>query len=107
MFAGAPNMPGNRRKAAVRIPLRCVSCGSCFSTVKADQRQRHMNAAAIARTGRKRVRIESAESLMDPFNYCNRRADDNTPSLSCTAGGTRRVSRAAGGELQSPDSTES
>eukprot|EP00326_Haptolina_ericina_P008299 CAMPEP_0181216920 /NCGR_PEP_ID=MMETSP1096-20121128/26857_1 /TAXON_ID=156174 ORGANISM="Chrysochromulina ericina, Strain CCMP281" /NCGR_SAMPLE_ID=MMETSP1096 /ASSEMBLY_ACC=CAM_ASM_000453 /LENGTH=65 /DNA_ID=CAMNT_0023308981 /DNA_START=215 /DNA_END=409 /DNA_ORIENTATION=- len=29
-----------------------------------------------------------AGSTMDPFDYCNRRAADNTPSLSCTVGGS-------------------
>ena len=32
--------------------------------------------------------VEPVESTMDPFDYFNQRAAENTPSLSCTVGGS-------------------
>ena len=39
---------------------------------------------------------------MDPFDYCNQRAAENTPSLSCTVGGSGGRAGLPAVELQSP-----
>ena len=48
----------------------------------------HQKVQAIDGNASQQAPIEPAESPMDPFDNCNRRAADNTPLLSCTVGGS-------------------
>ena len=56
----------------------------------------HQKVQAIDGNASQQAPIEPAESPMDPFDNCNRRAADNTPLLSCTVqliSGIKKVMR--------------